>query len=130
MKFGPFPEEAIVDGELIRIGGKDETTHATIIDPEGKIWPGELSRELACEMAPYLYQGPILRVTGNAKWERDQNNTWNLLQFKISHFEVLDNDTLEAVTKRLRHLGGTELGMLEDIDSFISAERGESSRYH
>lgn len=130
MKFGPFMEETMVDGELIRIGGKDKIAHATIIDPEGKIWPGELSRELAREMAPCLYQGAILRVTGNAKWERDENSVWNLVQFKISSFEILENDTLQAATTRLRQLRGTDLGMLDDIDNFIATERGEGSRIH
>jgi len=129
-KFGPFSEPAVVDGELVRIGGKDKSAHAWIVDPEGRTWSGELSRELAREMAPHLYQGALLRVSGDAKWERNENAVWTLLQFKIHAFELLGEDSLGDATKRLRQLHKTDWDGVDDVDGFITAARGDGEELH
>jgi len=128
--FGPFTEPAVVDGELVRIGGKDKTAHAQIIDPEGKAWNGEMDRATAQELAEFLYKGPILRVRGDARWERDESSTWNLKSFKIRSFERLADDTLKEVTNRLRVLHDSDWHDIEDIDGFISAKRGDDEGLH
>lgn len=128
--YGPFTEEAVVEGELVRIGGKDKTAHALIVDPEGKSWSGEMDRELAREMAKYLYNGTVLRVTGDARWQRLENATWQLMGFKIKTFAVLADDTLDDATKRLRNLYKTDWDNVGDVDAFITASRGESDGLH
>lgn len=128
--YGPFYEEAIVEGELVRIGGKDKSAHAQIVDPEGRTWSGEMDRDLAREMAQYLYKGSVLRVTGDARWERLENATWSLMMFKIKGFEVLADDTLDDATQRLRNLKKTDWAGIDDVDAFISASRGESDGLH
>lgn len=128
--FGPFYEEAVVEGELVRIGGKDKSAHALIVDPEGKAWSGEMERELAREMAQYLYKGIVLRVTGDARWERLADASWHLMVFKIKGFEVLADDTLDEATQRLRRLKKTDWDSVDDIDAFIIASRGESDGLH
>lgn len=128
--YGPFTETAVIEGELVRIGGKDKTAHAQIVDPEGRSWSGEMDRELASKMAQHLYRGAILRVTGDARWERLEDGTWKLNSFKILEFDVLSDDTLEAASARLRGLRKTDWDSVEDLDSFITASRGESEGLH
>jgi hypothetical protein len=128
--YGPFYEVAVVEGELVRIGGKDKSAHALIVDPEGKTWSGEMDRDLARDMAQYLYKGTILRVTGDARWERLENASWHLLGFKIKSFEVLADDTLEDATQRLRNLRKTDWDSVDDVDALITASRGESDGLH
>lgn len=130
VKFGPFIEPTMVDGELVRIGGKDQSAHAQIVDPEGKTWSGELSRDLARRLAAYIYKGPCLRVTGDARWERREDGAWHLLSFRINGFDVLEDDDLESATARLRSMHSTDWANIEDIDSYIEAERGESDGLH
>lgn len=129
-KFGPFTEPAIVDGELIRIGGKDATAHATILDAEGKAWNGEMTRELAKDLAQYIYCGPILRVRGDAKWERREDGAWYLLNFKIHSYDTLQEDTLLEARARLIGLQASDWSKIEDIDATIKAERDESEGLH
>jgi hypothetical protein len=129
-KFGPFAEPAVIDGELVRIGGKDATAHAWVVDSEGKIWNGEISRSLAAEIAQYLYKGPLLRLHGDAKWERQEDGAWSASNFRISSYEVLRDDTLEDATTRLRSLKATDWAAMDDIDGFIAVERGESDGLH
>lgn len=128
--YGPFTETAVVEGELVRIGGKDKSAHAQIVDPEGVTWSGEMSRDLASRMAAYLYKGSVLRVTGDARWERREDGSWKLNGFKILDFEVLQEDTLEAATERLRSLRKTDWDSVDDVDAFITASRGESDGLH
>lgn len=128
--YGPFYEEATVEGELVRIGGKDKSAHAQIVDPEGRTWSGEMDRDLARDMAQYLYKGTVLRVTGDARWERLENASWHLMVFKIRSFEVLADDTLDEATQRLRSLKKTDWDGVDDVDAFITASRGESDGLH
>lgn len=130
VKFGPFTEPAIIDGELVKIGGKDKTAHALIVDPEGKAWSGEMNRELAQQLAQYLYKGPVLRVSGDAKWERLEDESWHLILFRINAFEILNEDTLQDATSRLHNLHSSDWGKINDIDGFISAARGENDDLH
>jgi len=130
LTYGPFNEVAVVEGELVRIGGKDASAHAQIIDPEGKPWNCEMDRQLAIEMAPYLYKGPVLRVTGDARWERLEDKSWQLKSFKVQGFAVLDDETLEAVAERMRNLRNTDWSSLDNVDAFITASRGESDELH
>lgn len=128
--YGPFNDVAIVEGELVRIGGKDTSAHAQLIDPEGKTWNCEMDRQLAREMAPYLYKGTVLRVTGDARWERLEDQKWHLKYFKVQEFVVLAEDTLDGVTEHLRNLRETDWSSLDNVDAFITASRGESDGLH
>jgi hypothetical protein len=130
LTYSPFYEEAVVEGELVRIGGKDKSAHAQLVDPEGKTWSGEMDRDLAREIAQYLYKGTVLRVTGDARWERLEDASWHLMVFKIKRFEVLADDTLEDATQRLRKLKKTDWDSVGDVDEFITASRGESDGLH
>lgn len=128
--YGPFYEEAVIEGELVRIGGKDKSAHAQIVDPEGKTWSGEMDRDLARAMAQYLYKGTVLRVSGDGRWERLENGSWHLILFKIKSFEVLADDTLDDATHRLRSLKKTDWDSVGDVDAVITASRGESDGLH
>jgi hypothetical protein len=129
-KFGPFKEPATFDGELVRIGGKDSTAHALIVDVEGVSWPVEMSREVAQRVAPHLYKGPVLRVEGEARWERTEEGRWKLLSFKLEEFKVLEPDELLAVTERLRSLRDSNWASNPDMDSTISRLRGHEDGLH
>ena len=129
VRFGPFAEPVSFDGELVRIGGKDKTAHATIIDPEGVAWNGEMTKELAAGIAQYLYRG-TLRLHGNAKWFREETGEWVLQDLKINGFEALKEETLQEVTDRLRHLKNSDWHKIENIDEHIRLSRGDDEVLH
>lgn len=129
-KFGPFKEAAEVDGELVRIGGRDSSAHATIVDASGTPWSAELTRELAQRIASYLYKGPVLRVSGEARWERDESGHWKMLGFKMNDFVVLDDVDLGQVTQQLRALRDSDWSKQSDIDASINRLRGHEDGLH
>lgn len=102
-RMGPFTEPAEIDGKIVRIGGTDETAHALIEPADGGVISAECSRELAVQLAPYLYGNPV-RVIGNARWERTDAGEWKLLSFRAKEFRQLRADDLAASIARLRKI--------------------------
>lgn len=129
-KVGPFFQTTVIDGELVRIGGRDNTAHATIQDSEGRTWNGELDRALARELAKHLYAGPILRVEGNAKWERSEQGAWDVKGFRIRSFKELPSETLLESVDRIRGIKGSEWKEIDDPAEFIRERRTDSDEVH
>jgi hypothetical protein len=129
-KIGPFTERAVIDGELVRIGGKDDTAHVQIVDAEGRTWGGAMTRDLARQLRQYLYEGPILRVEGDARWERTVEGAWELKNFNIKSFQELAKDTLLNAVGRLREIEGTEWNKMEDPITAIREQRKDGDGVH
>ena len=105
LTYGPFREKGTLDGVLIRVGGKDETVPVHLLDGD-KVHICNANREVARRLAPNLF-GPILRVQGEGRWERDQEGKWILLRFDIRDFEPLDDVPLGEAVRRLRAVKGS-----------------------
>jgi hypothetical protein len=127
-KFGPFNEPAVVVGELVRVGGKDASAHALLVDAEGKSWSAEIKKDMAQRMGPHLYN--VLRVTGEARWERDEEGHWKLLNFKVIDFDPLPNEDLLDGVKKLRALRDSDWSKSSDIDGDFRAARGHEDGLH
>lgn len=97
---GPVQQPTTVEGQLIRIGGKDKTVHFHLADRD-RTWSGETTRHLAKRMGQHLF-GPTLRVTGSGTWRRDVGGQWILSRFHATNFEVLDDAPLAEALARLR----------------------------
>jgi len=102
-RMGPFTEHAEFDGKIVRIGGQDRTAHALLEDAHGEIISAECSRELAVQLAKYLYSDPV-RLTGNARWERTEIGRWELVSFRAKEFLPIKTDNLTTIMERLRGL--------------------------
>lgn len=110
--YGSFRQQGSIDGILVRIGGKDESAHATLVDGDvGRRC--QMTREMAMQMAPHLFGAP-LRVFGEGRWRRMPDGVWELEQFTVSHFEVLDDTSLPEVVARLRGIEGNQWKTLDD----------------
>lgn len=107
-----FRQQGSLDGQLVRIGGKDETVHATLQDGTTAN-RCELTRDMARALAPHLY-GPTLRVFGDGRWRRDPEGHWTLEQFRASHFQVLDDYSWPETITHLRAIEGSEWRKLDD----------------
>ncbi|MGH9904546.1 MAG: hypothetical protein ACRD8U_03050 [Pyrinomonadaceae bacterium] len=126
VKIGPMAKWASFDGELVRIGGK--TPHAMIETAEGKSRIGELTKAMAQELASHLYQ--VLRVAGEARWERLEDGTWDLKTFYIKTFTLLPKETLLESVDRLREIEGNEWKAMDDPVGFVRKLRGEDDELH
>ena len=101
-RIGPISESGTLQGELIRIGGKDETISITLRDGEAVISHIHTrDHGLARELAHHLFAETI-RVSGRGRWTRNERGVWELEDFQVDGFEVLDDRPLTEARRDLR----------------------------
>lgn len=98
--YGAFTEPGAVQGQVISVGGKRDRVSVHIQDGE-QVWICHTSRERAREIAKYIF-GPALRIAGSARWERDRDGRWHQNDFTIRDFELLNDEPLSEIAKRLQ----------------------------
>jgi hypothetical protein len=121
--FGPFWEDTSLDGQLIRIGGKDTSIHALLVGG-GAVLKCEMNRRLAVEMCHHLF-GAEIRVYGRARWERSPRGTWTMLKFVAESFEELDSRTLLETVDDLRTVKGSGWSTIDDPIRELALLRGD-----
>jgi hypothetical protein len=97
-------EAGSLQGELVRIGGRDETAHATLRDGT-RIYTCMVSHDLARALGKHLF-GPPLRLHGRGRWRRTLDGVWESVDFRADTFDVLDDADLAAAGRNLRNAGG------------------------
>ena len=131
-QIGPFTEPATIKAELHRIGGRDETAHAQLMDSAGRLWNGKLTKEQAARMDAAggggLYKW--FTVSGNARWVRTEESEWKLIDFHILDFKLLPEDSLEQDIESLRGIHGSKWGEIDDPDAFIRKSRAADDGIH
>lgn len=113
LAYGPFKQDGTLDGELIRIGGKDETISVALRDGSVIHTKLETTRDIARQLAHHLFEG-IIRVRGTGQWYRGGDGSWELRSFRIVDFELLDDTPLNLVVERLRAIPGNKWGEVPD----------------
>src|SRR5579872_23772 len=104
-RIGPFTQPTEIIGQLVRIGGRDESAHGTVVDAEGRGWLLILRRDQARELARHLYGSPI-RVSGGGRWTREQSGAWVLEHLRVSGWEQLSEESLRETITQLRGIQG------------------------
>lgn len=123
LAYGAFRQQGSLDGQLVRIGGRDETVHATLQDG-ATTSRCEMTREMARDLARHIF-GPPLRVFGEGRWRRDPDGKWTLEQFRVSHFQVLDDAPWPETVARLRAIEGSDWRLLDDPFAELRRIRGD-----
>ena len=121
--FGSFNQAGVLDGVLIRVGGRDDTVPVHLQDGE-TIHLCNANRDMARRLAACLY-GPTLRVQGEGRWERDADGQWSMKRFTIGDFRKLDDAPLGEVVERLRRVEGNGWEAVEDPWTELRRLRGQ-----
>ncbi len=106
-------EIGILDGVVIRIGGKDNTIPVWLQDQAGKIYYCEASKTMARDLVQH-YLGSPIRVTGQGDWLRGEDGNWKLEKFKITDWTALDEATIQEILSTARSAVGNGWNELED----------------
>ena len=103
--YGPILENGVVDGQIVRVGGFDQTVPVHI--RSGKtIHYCNADVEMARKLGPHVLQKPI-RVFGQAKWYRNESEQWVRRIFTITNFTTdLEDVTLGESVAILRSVSG------------------------
>jgi hypothetical protein len=100
-KLGPVEQPGTLDGEVIQIGGRDETINIHLKADAQYLTPCVTSKAIARRLARHLFGAPI-RVRGTGTWARMESGTWLLKKFEITDFETLDETPLSKLFDGLR----------------------------
>jgi hypothetical protein len=101
-KYPAIREYGSIDGEVIRIGGADETVHV-VLESEGRQISGcWCDRSIGKELGHKLFE-PV-RLFGRGRWLRDSDGNWTLDNFKIEHFESLRDTPLSAAVESVQKI--------------------------
>lgn len=106
-------EAGVLDGVVIRIGGKDNTIPVWLKDADGTIHKCEANSDMARELIQHYLATPI-RVTGQGDWLRGENGMWSLEKFKISGWEVLDDASITDILNAARLAKGNGWNEVDD----------------
>lgn len=98
-----YPREICsIRGELVQIGGRDETIPFDLIEQGTgeKIHGNILSKDLAIELARHLFS--IVEITGIGHWEySSQKDSWKLCDLRIDSFRELKSIPVSHSIKQL-----------------------------
>lgn len=108
LAFPPFREDTSIEGQVVNIGGRDSTAHATLQDGDTYHANVSMSRDVARELAPLLYGVPV-RLFGNGRFERQADGVWKMLDFKVDRYEKLDDRSIGEALAAARDLPGGAL---------------------
>ncbi len=112
-RIGPIKEAGCLEGEIVRIGGKDRTIHALLIGPGGEEYKlSTTSRDMAKELGKHLFT--TVRVNGTGTWFRNEEGLWELDNFAVQDFVPLSDQTLIEALAGLREVDGSEWGRMMD----------------
>jgi hypothetical protein len=127
--FGPFREEGSMEGQIVSIGGEDETIHVHLRDGDNVHTKLIATPEVARLLAPH-FLGPIIRVQGTGTWMRHGDGVWELRSFRIATFSPLDETPLTQVVEKLRAVAGNEWDRVPDPVKFLLSERHGDGDVH
>jgi len=127
--FGPFKQDGTLDGQVIRVGGRDETVPVHLRD--GAVIHSHLNAtpDMARKIAQHLF-GPTIRVHGTGTWYRSGDGAWELRNFRIADFEVLDETPLREVVHALREAEGSRWNDVPDPVRELLHERHDEGEAH
>lgn len=99
-------EDCSVSGQVIKIGGRDETIPVWLKDSDGTEYHCTIRGEqLAREIATH-YLGDPIEVSGKGKWRRSADGKWILVDLAVKSWSPLQNDWGEAFAAMSRLASG------------------------
>jgi hypothetical protein len=126
--YGAVREEGFIEGELVRIGGRDLTVHLQLQDGDTLYTNIVTNRETARELGSLIF-GPTVRLHGTGTWRRSEDNGWWLESFKVARFDVLDGRDLTDTVAALRSIGGSRWHEEDDpVATLLQSRHGGSDR--
>jgi hypothetical protein len=114
---GPVTDEAIVDGEVVQISGRDETISVYIRrERQEQICTG--SRAQGKDLAKFLFSD--VRIFGIGQWTRNPEGKWELEDVKIKDFAPLCKEKLSDTIERLHSIKSEAVAAIPDPMKFIA----------
>jgi hypothetical protein len=92
---GPVEEFGYVQGEIVQIGGRDESI-SVHLRTEDDIVICNTTRDQGRRLAKYIF-GRTIRIYGQGQWNRLANGRWKLSSFVLHKYEPVDEAPLASI---------------------------------
>jgi hypothetical protein len=125
-EYGPLKERASIVGQLMRIGGFDETVPIHLKRADDTIFYCEANKLVAQQLGPLIFKN--IRVNGVATYSRGKEGAWKLDRFKIQSYdpEPLNQDSFSVTMEKLRAIPGSEWNEISDpLEELRKQREGE-----
>lgn len=114
-----------VRGQLILIGGKDESLHFTLKDLHtGEKFTGEVNDKLAIILSEYFLKGEI-DVSGYGQWECNKDGEYKLTNFQAESFTALVDGSTHDLVSLLKEVGSGWQDSKNPVDEAIRIRNDE-----
>jgi len=117
-------ESGVVEGELMRVGGVQDRIPLILTGTDGKQIAGcYTDRARAKELAHHLFD--TVRLVGEGTWQREEAGNWQMTEFKVDNFEVIEPSSFADDFVKLRAI---DVEWPEDFDkNVMDARRDEKT---
>jgi len=110
---GPVLEPGTIDGEIIQIGGRDETISVYLRDKQ-EINICTTTRDKGRSLARFIFRATWIRA----------NNHWKRIHFDIESWDELQEQSLESVIQKLRDVPTPNIDNFETSEEVILKRPG------
>lgn len=94
-----------INGQIIKVGGRDETIPVSIRTPDGEIVNCTATVEMARSLKPYLLEPIDVILCGMGRWKKMESGTWEAIEFKITDFSMMDSGDFATSLANVRAAG-------------------------
>lgn len=85
-------EDGHIDGQVIKIGGRDDTIPLWLRDADGVEYHCTIRGGVLAKAISAHYLGDPIRVYGRGKWRRSADGEWTLENMAVSSYQELSSD--------------------------------------
>jgi hypothetical protein len=125
-QFGPVAQPGVFQGILIKLGGENDPVPVHLQDGDEKHIV-LAQRRIAKQLAVHLF-GPVIRVEGNGRWQRNRMGDWEMLEFRVTNFDVLPDGGLKSGVEALRAIPAAWKDSDNPIEDLLRIRAGERSQ--
>lgn len=97
-------DDVDVDGRVVRVEGKDDTSHIGLLNPDtGTVYSLHTRNDTLAKEFCQHFRGQVVRVKTRGQWQRTNENGWQPLRSLTAlSFEVLDDTPVSVLIQKLR----------------------------
>ncbi len=122
-QIGPVKESGFLQGEIVQIGGRDETISVYVRDRDRRVYICNTSREKGKLIAKHLF-GSTVRVFGEMIRLRSSEGIWEVIGFTIDRFEALSDVPISEAVGLLRSISSSAVRDAGDPSAFLEGMNG------
>jgi len=112
-------ESGVVEGKLMRVGGIQDKIPLILTGTDDKQIAGcYTDRARAKQLAHHLFD--TVRLVGEGTWQREETGIWQMSEFKVDNFEVIEPSSFTEDFIKLRAI---DVEWPEDFDEKVMDSR-------